>query len=91
MSDSMLDIFTENSDRRLDRVLFAEQEYRQAGKRMKRNFRKLEKTGLTKRQECAVDRLLSAYNAESACCCRILYRQGFKDCISLLKEIGVLC
>ncbi len=91
MSDSMLDIFTENSNRRLDAVLFADQEYRRAGRRMERSFRKLENAGLTKQQERAVDRLLCAYNAENACCSRILYRQGFKDCISLLREIGVIC
>lgn len=91
MSDSMLDIFTENSDRRLDAVLFADREYRRAGRRMDHCFRKLEKAGLTKKQEYAVDRLLSAYNAENACCSRIFYRQGFKDCIALLKEIGVIC
>lgn len=37
-----------------------------------------------------LDRLLITYGEKSSCCCRILYRQGYIDCIHLLKEIGIL-
>ena len=90
MSDNMLDIIIKNSDRRLDAVLSKNMEYRKLGKKMLKCFQKLEKTALTKRQDRAVDRLLTAYNEESACVCRIFYEQGMKDCVSLIRGIGVI-
>ena len=77
MSDRILDLIIQNSDRHLDALLYDNAEYRRIEREISRGF-----------QSRAVDRLLSAYNAESACCYRLVYEQGFKDCISLLKEIG---
>ena len=88
MANRILDILIENSNRRLDAVLYNSAEYRKIEREISRRIHRLEKEKLTKRQSRAVDSLLSAYNAENACSCRILYEQGFKDCISLLKEIG---
>ena len=88
MSDRILDLIIQNSDRHLDALLYDNAEYRRIEREISRGLRRLEQEKLTKRQSRAVDRLLSAYNAESACCCRLVYEQGFKDCISLLKEIG---
>lgn len=90
MSDRMLNIIIRNSDQHLDAILFAEEEYRRAERKISRRLRWLERTKLTRRQNRAVDRLLTAYNEESACSLKIFYKQGFKDCISLLKELGVL-
>lgn len=89
MSDRMLNIIIRNSDRRLDAILFSEEEYRKAEQKISRRLRWLERMKLTRRQNRAVDRLLTAYNEESACSLEIFYKQGFKDCISLLKELGV--
>ncbi len=89
MADSILEIVMKNSDQRLDTILFADEEYRKLDRVISRRIQYLKKLKLTKRQDQAVDRLLTAYNDESACSCRIFYEQGFKDCISLLKEIGV--
>ena len=89
MPDCMLDMIMKNSDRRLDVVLFADEEYRQSDREICGRLRGLKKMRLTKRQERAVDRLLTAYNEQSACCCKIFYEQGYKDCIRLLKELGV--
>ncbi len=90
MSDCMLNMIIRNSDQRLDAILFAEEEYRKAERKISRRFCWLERMKLTRRQNRAVDRLLTAYNEESACSLKILYKQGFKDCICLLKELGVL-
>ncbi len=88
MPERILDIIVENSNQRLDAILYDNAEYRKIGREIDRGFQKLEKEKLTGKQNRALDRLLSAYNAENACCCRLLYRQGFKDCMTLLKEIG---
>ncbi len=89
MSDHMLDIIIKNSDRRLDAVLFADEEYRQSDREISGRLRCLNRMKLTRRQERAVDRLLTAYNEQNACSSRIFYEQGFRDCVSLLKELGV--
>ena len=86
----ILDVIIENSDRRLSTLLYNNEEYRRIGRELSRGFEMLEKEKLTKQQKRAVDDLFSVYNEESACCYRILYEQGFKDCICLLKEIGIV-
>ncbi len=48
-----------------------------------------DKLKLTEKERKDLDRLLVACNEKSSCCCRILYRQGYIDCIHLLKEIGI--
>lgn len=89
MSDSMLDFIFCGSTRRLDEALFQSAEYKKTDREVSRQFRRMEKMKLSRKQNRAVDELLTACNAENACCCRIFYKQGFKDCISLLKELGV--
>ena len=78
MSDHMLDIIIKNSDRRLDAVLFADEEYRQSDREISGRLRCLNRMKLTRRQERAVDRLLTAYNEQNACCSRIFYEQGLR-------------
>lgn len=88
--DSKLDLIFWSSTRRLDAILIKNAEHKRADREISRQFKKLEKIKLTSDQGKVVDELLSAYNAENACCCRIFYKQGFKDCIALLKEIEVI-
>ena len=89
-SDRILDMILKNSDRHLDAVLFRKAGYKKAGKKISGSLKNLQKENLTGRQNRAVDRVLTAYTEENAYCCKILYKQGFKDCVSLLKELGVL-
>ena len=89
-SQSMLEIIVSNSSRRLDDVLFQTAGYKDMEKNLSGSHAALRKEHLTRRQNRAVDRVLTACTEESAFCCRVYYRQGFLDCIRLLKELGVM-
>lgn len=90
MEDNILDIVIKNSNRRLDQITFIDNEYKQIQKKLNKRLKQAEKWKLTGKDRQRLDRLLSVFNEKSSCCCRILYRQGYVDCIQLLKEIGAL-
>ena len=46
--------------------------------------------GLPKEQRLIVDRLLTSYNESGAHYGKMTYQQGFRDCASLLVEIGMI-
>lgn len=45
---------------------------------------------LPKEQRLVVDRLLTSYNESGAHYGKMTYQQGFRDCVSLLLEIGMI-
>ncbi len=90
MEGKILDIVIENSNRRLDQVTFMNDEYKQLQRKLNKKLKRADKLKLTEKERKDLDRLLVAHNEKSSCCCRILYRQGYIDCIHLLKEIGIL-
>lgn len=90
MENKILNIVIENSNRRLDQVTFLNDEYRQLQRKLNKKLKRADKLKLTEEGKKELDGLLVAYNEKSSCCCRILYRQGYIDCIHLLKEIGIL-
>lgn len=90
MEEHLLDIIIGNTNERLDAILSKDTEYIKIGQKMSKQFAKLNKQKLTKKQDKAVDELLTTYNEETAQCCRLIYKQGFIDCISLLKDIGII-
>lgn len=90
MEEHLLDIIIQNSNERWDQMLSKDADYVRIGEEMSKKFAKLNKRKLTKKQSKAVDELLTIYNEETAQCCRLIYKQGFIDCISLLKDIGII-
>lgn len=90
MNNRILDIVIEHSNRRLDQITFTDEEYKLAQKKLNKRLKKADKLKLTEKERKELDELLIAYNEKSSCCCQILYRQGYIDCIHLLKEIGML-
>lgn len=90
MENKILDIVIKNSNRRLDQVTFMDDEYRQIQKKLDKRLKQADNLKLTEKEKKKLDRLLITYGEKSSCCCRILYRQGYIDCIHLLKEIGIL-
>lgn len=90
MTSRLLDIIIGNANEHLDTILAKDTECIKIRQKMSKQFAKLNKLKLTRKQSKAVDELLTTYNEENARCCRIIYEQGFKDCISLLKEMGII-
>lgn len=74
----------------MDAILLQSPEHQKLEQEIDRRLNQLEEAGLTREQGHVVDELLTANNEESAYCCKVFYQQGMKDCVALLKEIGVL-
>lgn len=90
MPDHLLDIIIQNSNERWDQMLAQDADYVRIEERMSKKFARLDKLKLTKKQNRAMDELLTTYNEENSQCCKLIYKQGFKDCVSLLKDIGII-
>lgn len=65
-------------------------EYRQIQKEMDTVTSEFDALCLPKEQRLIVDRLLTSYNESGAHYGRMTYQQGFRDCASLLVEIGLI-
>lgn len=91
MENSIFDVITNYSvNEGIDKILLEDAEYIGIQKEIDEQMEQYESLGLTKEQRLAVDRLVSAYTASGACYGRITYRKGFHDCVTLLREIGMI-
>lgn len=86
--DSLLGILLdERMNKALDKALLTNKCYENTMKKIDKQYRKLEKAKLSKRQFAAVDKLISTYNFNSSEYGRAAYKQGFKDCLMLIQEL----
>lgn len=91
MGDNIFDIITNYSvNEGIDKILLEDDEYIGIQKEIDERIEQYKQLGLTKEQRLAVDRLVSAHTASGACYGRITYRKGFHDCVSLLREMGLI-
>lgn len=91
MEKSIFEILTENAtNERLSEMLLWDAEYQRTQRKFDELLEELEATGLSKEQRLAVDRLISAQNEIGSRYGRLTYCQGFRDCASLLVEIGLV-
>ncbi len=91
MGDNIFDIITDYSvNEGINKILLEDEEHAEIQKEIDEHIEKCEKLGLTKEQRLAVDRLVSAHTASGACCGRMAYRKGFHDCVTLLREMGLI-
>lgn len=65
-------------------------EYKRIQERIDSMTSEFDALGLAKEQRLLVDSLLSAYNESGALYGEMTYQQGFRDCASLLLEIGMV-
>ncbi len=72
----------------LDKVLDDNELYRTVQKEVDEALNQLEKVGLSREQNKAVDRALSAVNASGAAYGAIAYKQGLYDGIKLMEEVN---
>lgn len=85
--DELVEMFT---NERLDSILLKDDEFLKLEDKIKETIVRFDELNLDNEQKLVVDRMLSAYNASSACCVRIAYTQAIYDCVQLLKEMKIL-
>lgn len=87
--ENLLDILAEERIYNgLDKVLDDNELYRTVQKEVDEALNQLEKVGLSREQNKAVDRALSAVNASGAAYGAIAYKQGLYDGIKLMEEVN---
>lgn len=91
MNENILEILTDNAlNERLNGVLLQDEEYQGIQVEIEGLEEKFYELKLPKEQRLIIDNLVSA-NTDSGCCYGwIAYQQGFRDCASLLVEIGLI-
>lgn len=88
---SVMKILTEvMMNERLDEILQDMEEYISSQNGIDEAAAEYNSLDLLPEEKKVVDKLVSAYNADSAFYAAMAYQQGMKDCAVLLKEIGVL-
>lgn len=91
MDESILKMITEYaSNERLDDIMLGDEEHMAIQKEVDENQERLEKLDLSQEQKMAVDDFTASYIALGVCHARLAYQQAFKDCVALLREIGVI-
>lgn len=91
MDGSILEMITEHAaNERLDDIMLDDEEYMAIQEEVNENEEKLDGLGLSLEQKLAVDALTVSYIAKGIRYARVAYRQGFKDCVAFLKEIGAI-
>lgn len=88
-NENLLDIFMEERIHKgLEKALNDNDRYQSAQKEVDEAFIELEKAGLSREQNKAVDKAVSAANASGAAYGAAAYRQGFNDGVKLMSEIN---
>lgn len=91
MEKSIFNVITEYAvNEGIEHGLWQVEEYKQIQEKISGLTEELDALGLSKEQRLAVDRLISSYNEDGALYGRMTYQRGFKDCASLLVEIGLI-
>ena len=90
-SSSIIEILSGHlMNERLDNILLDDPEYINLLESIDQATVCFESLKLSEGQRMIVDNLISAYTAYGAYYARMAYQQGMKDCVRMLREIGVL-
>lgn len=91
MKKSIFEVITDYAvNEGLSSVIKQDDEYRKIQNKISDAAGKFDALCLPKEQRLIVDRLLTSYNESGAHYGKMTYQQGFKDCASLLVEIGLI-
>lgn len=86
--DKLLDILTkERINTSLETALADSEDYQKTLEQQNMADKELEQAGLSKEQKKAVERLVSAINANGAAYGAVAYKQGLKDGVSIVSEL----
>ena len=91
MNESIFEVITDYAvNEGLNSGMQQNDEYKRIHEEMDDLTSKYNALGLPKEQRLIVDRLLTSYNDSGAYYGKMTYQQGFRDCASLLVEIGMI-
>lgn len=91
MDKDIFDVITEYAiNEAVNITLLQNDEYKQIQAEIDSLTDELDRYILPKELRVLIDRLISSYNENGALYGRMTYRQGMRDCASLLLEISVL-
>lgn len=91
MEDGLFHVITEYAtNKKIDNIVLQDEEYMKVQGTIEQYLAQLHELDLPKEQKALIDRLISAYNESAAYYGKVCYREGFCDCVSLLKEIKVI-
>lgn len=91
MDKEILDILAEVLlDERLDGIMKQDQSYMEQQKKINEQGVKFEEMAIAEEQRTIAEKLISLHIASIDFYAQNAYKQGFKDCLSLLKEIGLI-
>ena len=88
---NIFDIIREHSiNDGLDEIILQNEEYIQSQQKINEQADQLDKQDFTKEQRLLIDRLVSAHTESGALYGKMTYRQGFRDCAFLLREMNLI-
>ena len=87
----IFEIITEYSvNERMDNILLQNEEYREIQNKIEKQIEQFNELNLNSEQRLVVDRLISIHIESGALYGRMTYKQGFRDCISLLQKVDLI-
>jgi hypothetical protein len=91
MGKDIFEVLTEYAiNERLNDILQQDSEYQRVQREMDELIEQFHELRLPEEQNLLVDRLVSSHTESGCCYGRIAYRQGMRDCTSLLVEMGLI-
>lgn len=88
--DELINVLVESGIQKLDLKLQEDEEFINLHKETEKAIKKFEELELERSIRLIVDRMVSAYNTESAYYGEMAYKQGILDCVKLLKDLNIL-
>lgn len=87
----IFEIITEYSvNERMDNILLQNEEYREIQNKIEKQIEQFNELNLNSEQRLVVDRLISIHIESGALYGRMTYKQGFRDCVSLLQKLDLI-
>lgn len=89
--NSILEIIMDyETNEGMEPIILNDEKYVEIQKEIDENQEKLDELNLSQEQKMAVDDLTASYVVSGVRHARLAYQQAFKDCVALLREIGVI-
>lgn len=77
-------------DEGINEDLLHHEEYMEIQKKIDERTEEVDRQGFTEEQQMMIDRLVCAHTESGAFYGRVTYKQGFRDCASLLQEMNLI-
>lgn len=90
-SDSILEIIMDyETNEGMEPIILNDEKYIEIQKEVDENEDRLKALALSQNQNVGVDDLTASYIALGVRQARLAYQKGFKDCVALFREIGII-